>query len=174
MAYFGQACAACPLREQCTRSGKGRTIHVGVNESALAGARARQADPAWQADYRATRPKVERKIGHLMRRKHGGRRARVRGQAKVAADFVLLAAAVNLARACSDSPTSPVTAGARLSSERQYGQDSAQIPPQAGPRAVQRRPPSLIIGRHRRSPPRHQSESAAPPPGIASRTQTGR
>ena len=48
--------------------------------------------------YRATRPKVERKIGHLMRRRHGGRRARVRGRLKVAADFSLLAAAVNLAR----------------------------------------------------------------------------
>ena len=33
-----------------------------------------------------------------MRRHHGGRRARVRGQPKVAADFALLAAAVNLAR----------------------------------------------------------------------------
>jgi hypothetical protein len=33
-----------------------------------------------------------------MRRRHGGRRARVRGQRKVAADFSLLAAAVNLAR----------------------------------------------------------------------------
>jgi IS5 family transposase len=52
----------------------------------------------WQADYTATRPKVERKIGHLMHRKHGGRRARMRGLAKVAADFALLAAAVNLAR----------------------------------------------------------------------------
>jgi hypothetical protein len=41
---------------------------------------------------------VERKIGHLMRRRHGGRRARVRGQTKVGADFSLLAAAVNLAR----------------------------------------------------------------------------
>ena len=61
-------------------------------------ARARQADPAWKADYSATRPKVERKISHLMRRKHGGRRARVRGQTKVGADFSLLAAAVNLAR----------------------------------------------------------------------------
>ncbi len=50
------------------------------------------------ADYRATRPKVERKIGHLMRRHHGGRRARVRGRAKVAADFALLGAAINLAR----------------------------------------------------------------------------
>jgi Transposase DDE domain len=44
------------------------------------------------------RPKVERKIGHLMRRRHGGRRARVRGQLKAAANFALLAAAVNLAR----------------------------------------------------------------------------
>ena len=57
-----------------------------------------QADPAWRADYTATRPKVERKIAHLMRRRHGGRRARVRGITKVAADFSLLAAAVNLAR----------------------------------------------------------------------------
>ena len=50
------------------------------------------------ADYRATRPKVERKLAHLVRRRHGGRRVRVRGLAKVAADFSLLAAAVNLAR----------------------------------------------------------------------------
>ncbi len=41
---------------------------------------------------------MERKIGHLMRRRHGGQRARVRGQTKVAADLSLLAAAVNLAR----------------------------------------------------------------------------
>jgi len=33
-----------------------------------------------------------------MRRKHGGRRARVRGTTKIAADFSLLAASVNLAR----------------------------------------------------------------------------
>ena len=64
----------------------------------LVRARTAQADPAWRADYRATRPKVERKIGHLMRRRHGGRRARVRGNTKIAADFALLAAAVNLAR----------------------------------------------------------------------------
>jgi Transposase DDE domain/Transposase domain (DUF772) len=97
-ADFGQACAGCPLREQCTTSGSGRTIMIGLYERQLAAARDRQRDPNWVADYRATRPKVERKIGHLMRRRHGGRRARVRGQTKVAADFALLAAAVNLAR----------------------------------------------------------------------------
>jgi len=97
-ASFGPACAGCPLREQCTTAAAGRSISVGVHEEQLAAARARQQHPDWVADYRATRPKVERKIGHLMRRKHGGRRARVRGQVKVAADFALLAAAVNLAR----------------------------------------------------------------------------
>jgi len=97
-ASFGPACAGCPLREQCTTAAAGRHISVGVHEEQLAAAQARQRHPDWVADYRATRPKVERKIGHLMRRKHGGRRARVRGQVKVAADFALLAAAVNLAR----------------------------------------------------------------------------
>lgn len=97
-AAFGAVCAGCPLREQCTTARAGRTISVGVHEAALAAARERQTDPDWVADYRATRPKVERKFGHLMRRKHGGRRARVRGTTKIAADFSLLAAAVNLAR----------------------------------------------------------------------------
>jgi hypothetical protein len=98
MAYFGQACASCPLAGQCTNSTNGRTTYVGPYEQQLARARARQRHPDWVSDYRATRPKVERKIGHLMRRRHGGRRARVRGQTKIAADFALLAAAVNLAR----------------------------------------------------------------------------
>ncbi|MEO5900902.1 MAG: transposase, partial [Ilumatobacteraceae bacterium] len=70
----------------------------GVHEAALTRARTRQHDPAWRADYRATRPKVERKLAHLMRRRHDGRRARVRGTLKVDADFNLLAAAHNLAR----------------------------------------------------------------------------
>jgi len=97
-AVFGAACAACPLAMQCTGSAAGRTITISAYEAELARARTVQADPGWVADYRATRPKVERKIAHLMRRRHGGRRARVRGTTKVAADFSLLAAAVNLAR----------------------------------------------------------------------------
>jgi hypothetical protein len=97
-AYFGTACTDCPLRTQCTTAAGGRTITVGPHEATLAAARARQTDPDWIADYRATRPKVERKIGHLMRRKHGGRCARVRGTLRVDADFRLLAAAANLAR----------------------------------------------------------------------------
>jgi len=97
-AYFGPVCTHCPLREQCTTATAGRTINIGPYEDTLTRARNRQADPAWVADYRATRPKVERKIGHLMHRKHGGRRARVRGTAKINADFRMLATAVNLVR----------------------------------------------------------------------------
>jgi hypothetical protein len=97
-ARFATACAGCPLAAQCTSSKQGRTVAVNRYEAELARARAAQTDPAWLADYRATRPRVERKIGHLMRRRHGGRRARVRGRPKVAADFSLLAAAVNIAR----------------------------------------------------------------------------
>src|SRR6266568_329274 len=97
-AKFGPACRSCPLAARCTSAKQGRTITIGPHEARLAAARDRQATAEWQASYKATRPKVERKIGHLMRRRHGGRRARVRGQTKVAAGFALLAAAVNLAR----------------------------------------------------------------------------
>jgi Transposase DDE domain/Transposase domain (DUF772) len=97
-AAFGTGCASCPLAAGCTTAKTGRTISIGRYEAELTRARATQQDPAWRAEYRATRPKVERKLGHLMRRRHGGRRARVRGQTKVAADFSLLAAATNLAR----------------------------------------------------------------------------
>jgi len=98
IAHFARACQGCPLAGQCTTSADGRSTHVGLYEQQLTRARARQTNPAWKADYTATRPKVERKIAHLMRRRHGGRRARVRGHTKVDADFSLLAAAVNLAR----------------------------------------------------------------------------
>jgi IS5 family transposase len=98
IARFGSACAGCPLRERCTTAEHGREIKISPHEEHLARGRVNRADPSWLTRYRATRPKVERKIAHLMRRRHGGRRARVRGITKVNADFSLLAAAVNLAR----------------------------------------------------------------------------
>jgi hypothetical protein len=97
-AHFSKACTGCPLAAQCTSSKTGRIVTIGHHETRLGAARTAQTDPAWQADYRATRPKVERKIAHLMRRRHGGRRARMRGIEKITADFRLLAAATNLAR----------------------------------------------------------------------------
>jgi IS5 family transposase len=97
-AEFGLHCRTCPLVDMCTDSKSGRGITIGRHEARLTAARTRQRDPAWKADYRATRPKVERKLAHLVRRRHGGRRARMRGTLRIAADFALLAAAVNLAR----------------------------------------------------------------------------
>jgi Transposase DDE domain/Transposase domain (DUF772) len=97
-AEFGLHCRTCPLVDMCTSSKTGRRITIGPHEARLTAARTRQRDQTWKADYRATRPKVERKLAHLVRRRHGGRRARMRGTIRIAADFALLAAAVNLAR----------------------------------------------------------------------------
>lgn len=97
-AQFGALCNDCPLRAKCTESKSGRTVYVHPKHRVLDRSRKRQRDPNWKARYRATRPKVERKIAHLMRRKHGGRRARMRGRLRVAHDFALLAAAINFAR----------------------------------------------------------------------------
>ena len=98
MARFGRACAVCPLASACTSSAAGRTVTIHPHEAHLQAARGRQQDPAWRADYRVHRPTVERKLAHLLRRRHGGRRARMRGRLRVAQDWRLLAAAVNLAR----------------------------------------------------------------------------
>lgn len=98
LASFAANCADCPLRGKCTKSIEGRSIRVHPHEATLQRSRERQRHPDWKARYRLTRPKVERKFGHLMFRRHGGRRARVRGCARVGHDFALLAAAVNLKR----------------------------------------------------------------------------
>lgn len=95
-ARFGNRCQSCPLRGSCTTAAKGRSISVHRHEALLAAARVEQQDPAWGDDYRATRPKVERKLAHKLRR--SGRRARRRGQARVDADWNLLGGAINLAR----------------------------------------------------------------------------
>jgi hypothetical protein len=97
-ARFGSACEECPIRAQCTPSKDGRLINVHPKRALLERHRKRHAVPENKQRYRATRPKVERKIAHLMRRRHGGRRARVRGAVRVGHDFSLLAAATNLAR----------------------------------------------------------------------------
>lgn len=101
LANFGVRCSSCELRSQCTDGKDGRTIRIHPQEATLQRARVRQRDPTWKARYRATRPKVERKIAHLMSRRHGGRRARVRGCSRVGHDFALLSAASNLKRLAS-------------------------------------------------------------------------
>jgi hypothetical protein len=98
IASFGKACATCPLAEQCTTNKGGRTITIHPHEEVLQAHKTEQQDPDWQDDYKANRPKVERKIGHLTRKQWGGRKARTRGVLRVITDVVTRAAAVNLGR----------------------------------------------------------------------------
>ncbi|MFQ5464124.1 MAG: transposase [Phycisphaerae bacterium] len=86
------------MKPRCTTSKTGRSIRIHAKEATLQRLRLRQRSKQWKQNYRAIRPKVERKIGHLMQRRHGGRRARVRGRDRVKADFSLLCAATNLER----------------------------------------------------------------------------
>jgi hypothetical protein len=97
-ASFGVACKSCPLVSSCSDAKRGRKIKLHKDDRLLLEARKRQQAPAWRAGYRATRPKVERKLAHLMRRRHGGRRARMRGTERIARDFTMLCAAANLHR----------------------------------------------------------------------------
>lgn len=97
-AAFGTRCKSCPLASACTESKNGRLISVNQREDLLQKTRAEQRDPAWRTSYKATRPKVERKLSHLVRRKHGGRRCRVRGVDRIKRDFKMLCAAENLRR----------------------------------------------------------------------------
>ena len=105
IAVFGDTCRRCLLRERCTTAAGRRTIAVGRHEARMQQAKADQATPEWQAAYRATRPEVEGKIGHLTRRAWGGRKARTRGVDWVVTDFVT-------APLRSTSPASPHSASA--------------------------------------------------------------
>ena len=97
-ASFKPHCGHCPLKDQCTPSRRGRTISINPHEALLQRVRAEQRTPEWQSRYRETRPTVERKISHFTRRAWGGRKARVRGRARVATDADTRAAALNWAR----------------------------------------------------------------------------
>jgi hypothetical protein len=97
-ASFAGCCGDCVLRERCTTATEGRTISIHPKEAVLQQAKTEQADPHWRATYRATRPKVERKIAHFVRVPWGGRRARTRGLRRITTDADTRAAVVNWAR----------------------------------------------------------------------------
>lgn len=97
-AAFDGACGGCPRREACTTSAGGRSVTIHPRQAVLQAHKAAQADPAWQEAYTGTRPKVERKIAHFVRRPWGGRKARVRGKERIGTDVDTRAAAVNWAR----------------------------------------------------------------------------
>ena len=94
-AAFAASCVSCAQRPKCTDAKAGRVISVHPREATLQRSRAAQSGATWKTQYRSTRPKVERKLAHLVFRRHGGRRARMRGCERNRHDFALLAAAHN-------------------------------------------------------------------------------
>jgi hypothetical protein len=93
---FGAACRGCPLRERCTTSATGRSLHLHEHDALQRAHRARwRADPDLQAAYRRHRPMVERSIAWLTRHH---RRVPYRGVVNNDAWLHLRAAAINLRR----------------------------------------------------------------------------
>jgi transposase len=93
--FAADTCAACPLRQQCTTSDRGRTIVVGRHHERIEAARAAQSEPETKALLRR-RSKVERKIDHLQ--DLGMRKARYRGRRKTLLQALLAATVANFKR----------------------------------------------------------------------------
>jgi len=62
--YFGRACQGCALREQCTTSSTGRTVHVHPQEALLAAAREYQNTPEGKQSFR-DRQAVEHRLARM-------------------------------------------------------------------------------------------------------------
>jgi IS5 family transposase len=78
-AIFNSACRSCALRERCTTSATGKTLHLRPHDALQRAARASARNPYWLNEYRQYRPMVERSIAWLTR---GNRKVRYRGVAK--------------------------------------------------------------------------------------------
>ncbi|HEX6866257.1 MAG TPA: IS1182 family transposase [Caulobacteraceae bacterium] len=93
------ACRDCPVRARCTRSARGPrrlTLRPQAQHLALRAARAREATPAFKAQY-AARAGVEGTLSQGVRA-FGLRQARYLGLAKARLQHLLTAAAMNLVR----------------------------------------------------------------------------
>ncbi|MEU1729466.1 IS1182 family transposase [Nonomuraea sp. NPDC005692] len=96
---FGAACRSCPLRQRCTTSKDGRSLHLHPHDALLRQARQAWAgDPDLRAVYRRHRPMVERSIAWLIGANGGARKLRYRGVLRNDLWVHLRAAALNLRR----------------------------------------------------------------------------
>jgi IS5 family transposase len=86
-------CQVCPLRERCTTSAHGRSVHVHPDEQLLQELRQRQLTPQGRAKLRERVP-VEHALSHIGRWQ--GRRARYRGRRKNLFDLRRCAVVHNL------------------------------------------------------------------------------
>jgi transposase len=91
--FPAEACAACPLRLQCTTSTRGRSVQIHPDERLLAELRAAQQTPPGRAKLRQ-RVKVEHTLAHVGRWQ--GRRARYLGLRKNLFDLRRVAVVHNL------------------------------------------------------------------------------
>lgn len=91
--FPAEVCAACPLRERCTSSQRGRSVHIHPDEALLAELRQRQLTVTGRARLRE-RVAVEHALAHVGRWQ--GRRARYRGLRKNLFDLRRCAVVYNL------------------------------------------------------------------------------
>ncbi len=97
--YFGKGqCTGCPLRERCSKQSRGRSLSISVHHRTHEAARARQATPEGQ-QRQIERLEVEHLFA-LQQRRHGLKRARHRGRARVAAHVYMICLTMNLVRRC--------------------------------------------------------------------------
>jgi transposase len=97
--FATKACAACPLRAQCLQKPEKptpRLVLKNLYEAEYRRARAKAQTPEY-AKLRQEHPKIERKLGEMVRW-HRARRARYWGRAKVLVQDLLTAVVVNLKR----------------------------------------------------------------------------
>lgn len=91
--FATETCAACPLRAQCARGQRGRTVQVHPQEALLRQARELQSSPAFD-EARRRRQVVEHRIARLVQL--GIRQARYFGRTKTLFQLCLAAAVANL------------------------------------------------------------------------------
>ena len=91
-------CANCPLRAQCLKpeTQKGRTVIKSDYEAEYAAARQKAQTDKFK-EIRKEHPRVERKLGEMIRW-HGGRRVRYRGRLRVKIQYFLIGFVVNIKR----------------------------------------------------------------------------
>jgi hypothetical protein len=90
---FGEACASCPLRAQCTTSAPGRTVRMHPQEALLQAARAQQATPEGRAALRE-RVVAEHRLARMGQL--GAGQARYLGRRKTKFHMAILATIANL------------------------------------------------------------------------------
>lgn len=95
--YGGASCQDCTQREQCTNSGKGRTLKRYEEEALKDQLRARMKLPQAQQEYQKRKTMVEPVFARI-KQHQGLRRFKRRGLANVRVEFALWAAAHNVAR----------------------------------------------------------------------------